>query len=154
MPPSEIHFQIILKIRCALKKKRKWNCGPMQDGRNFVRRTPVVHRGIPSRRRPQARTSRKHLRKKKEKPKIQIQILKLDKISGVLWEISFFSIMLLPGRNCVLRDDFPIPLNRRPSMMTGKLEGDKSKSEPWIGETRLAVLNNNPPADICGFKAD
>ena len=34
------------------------------------------------------------------------------------------------------------------------MEGDTSKSEPWIGETRLALLNNNPPADICGFKAE
>ena len=25
------------------------------------------------------------------------------------------------------------------------MEGDKSKSESWIGETRLALLNNNPP---------
>ena len=25
------------------------------------------------------------------------------------------------------------------------MEGDKSKSESWIGETRLPLLNNNPP---------
>ena len=32
------------------------------------------------------------------------------------------------------------------------MEGDKSKSEPRIGKTRLALLNNNRPQEICGYQ--
>ena len=48
-------------------------------------------------------TFNKNLQKKKEKPKIQVQILKLDKISGVLWDVANIGIMLLQGRNSMFR---------------------------------------------------
>ena len=39
----------------------------------------------------------------KEKPEIQIQMLKLDKISGVLWAITCIGIMCLPEENSMYR---------------------------------------------------
>ena len=46
------------------------------------------------------------------KPEIQVQILKLDKISGVWWELTDIGIMLLQGRNSrFLKTIFPIPLH-------------------------------------------
>ena len=52
------------------------------------------------------------LQKKKEK-KPQIQILKVDKISEILWEITHIGIVLLQERNTmyVPKNDFPVLLN-------------------------------------------
>ena len=46
---------------------------------------------------------KKHFQKKKEKPEIQVQILKLDKSTVVLREITCIGIMLLQGRNSMFR---------------------------------------------------
>ena len=43
------------------------------------------------------------LQKKKKPPEIQAQILKLHKISEVLWEITYIGIMLLQGRSSLFR---------------------------------------------------
>ena len=40
---------------------------------------------------------KKNLSKKKDKPQIQVQILKFDKISGVVRDIAYIGIMLLQG---------------------------------------------------------
>ena len=61
------------------------NCMPIQDGGNLARRTAVLYRCVLSQERPHARTSRNSLQKKK-KPEIQIQMSKLEKISGASWK--------------------------------------------------------------------
>ena len=100
--------------------------------------------------------------RRKEKAKIQIQMLKLDKISGALWNITQIGIMLLQERNSLFRRTiFRYFLNyidvqrqthtsidvRHEATIDGywNTGGDKSLSEPWIGVTRFALLNKNPP---------
>ena len=98
----------------------------------------------------------------KEKLEIQIQMSKLDKIFGALWEITHSGIMLFVQQNfmfpttifrylCITlmsRDKRKRALTffmRQPSMIIGQTDGDKSLSEPWIGVTRFELLNTNSP---------
>ena len=41
--------------------------------------------------------------KKRKKPEIQIQMSKLDKISGALWKITYVGIMFSESRNSMFR---------------------------------------------------
>ena len=103
----------------------------------------------------------KHLQKKKEWPKIQVQILKLHRISGVSWKTHTYRNHAAPrAKLFVPKDDFTIPLNfvdvqRQTKTSLDVLQEatiddywnndcDKSLSEPCIGVTRFA-LNKNPP---------
>ena len=46
------------------------------------------------------------LQKKQEKPEIQIQLSKLDKISEAPWDMTYIGIMLLRERNSLFRRRF------------------------------------------------
>ena len=61
----------------------------MHHGRNLVRRTAVIHCCVQSGERLQ-----QHSSKEKKKSEIQIQMLKPDKISAVLLEITCIGTML------------------------------------------------------------
>ena len=80
---------------------------------------------------------------------------KLDKLSGELWEIA--KIGITRTKLDFPKDDFPIPQNyidvqrqtkssvlHEASIDDWNMDGDKSLSEPWIGVTRLELLNKNP----------
>ena len=55
----------------------------------------------------------------------------------------------------VPKEDFPRPLNCIDVQATIddclNIDGDKSLSEPWIGVTRFALLNKNPPREYVCF---
>ena len=92
---------------------------------------------------------------KKKKPQIQIQMSKLDKISGVIWEITFHGIMILQGRNSMFRwtivkniftmwsfRDIKTSLDVLQQATIGdywNIDGDKSLSEPWIGVDKCRI---------------
>ena len=125
----------------------------MQDGRNLARRTAVIHRG---------ENLNTILQKIKKKPEIQIQMSKLDKISGVFWgNYKYQNHVARRTKLHVLKDDVPILVNyidvqRRTKTSIDliheatvddywNIDGDKSLSEPWISVTRFELLNKNPP---------
>ena len=108
------------------------------------------------------RNRNKFLRRKKKR-EIQVQMLKFDKISGVLWESTCIGIMWLQGRNSIFRRTIFrylwITLMFRKKQNNdvlqeanigdyGNFYEDKSLSEPWIGVTRFALLNKNSPEGI------
>ena len=129
------------------KKNKKFFLIPMQDGRNLARRIAAIHRCVRTVSATSGKNLNNNLQKKKKKPEIQVQMLRPDKISGVLREITYIGIVLLQERNYVPKDDFPIPLNyadvqRQTNTSidvhheatihdSWKICGDMSLSEPW-----------------------
>ena len=54
----------------------------------------------------------KFFQMKKERPEIQVLTLKLDRISGVLWETTYIGIMFGPRTKLYAeKNDLPIPVN-------------------------------------------
>ena len=102
---------------------------------------------------------KKHLEKmKNQKPEIQVRILKFGKMSGIFREILRISesCCSMDETSCSERrfSDVDVQGQTKTSLDLlqevtiddyWKMDGDKSLSEPWIGMTRFALLNNNPP---------
>ena len=88
MPPSEIHVtRFKSKEVCGLKR----NCKlvfPCRTGETLQERQPLSTAVNNAVERPQARISTQVFRNKQKKPEIHVHMLKLEKISGVLWEIT------------------------------------------------------------------
>ena len=67
----------------------------------------MIYRWVESEERPQNKSS-----DEKKKPEIQIQMSKLDKISGVMWDTTSYGIMILPRTKLnVPMDDLQIHLH-------------------------------------------
>ena len=114
---------------------------------------------------------KKHFQKMKEKPEIQVQILKPDKFSGVLWEIikryirTYIYIYIYIYMNHVAprmklyapNNDFPIRLDfidvqRQTKTSRDVLQeatvviiGTWMVTSHWICVTRFALLPKSPP---------
>ena len=102
---------------------------------------------------------KKNLQKKKETPEIQVQILKFNEMD--------YNGRLHVSESCCSKDEtlfrklifryLSITLMARKTKTSldvlqeatiddyWNMDGDKSLSEPWIGVTRFALLNKNPP---------
>ena len=102
LPPSEMHVKNFrLKNGGNHQEKQFWyfHVGRAKFCKKDRRHPPLcTKRPVTS-----GENLGKIVQKKRKNPEIQVKVLKLDKISGALWEIPFFGIMLLQERNSMFR---------------------------------------------------
>ena len=111
------------------------------------------------------------LQRKKDMSEIQIQISKLDTISGALFEITWVGIMLLEGRNSVFRrtifrylwiilvfgdkeSQVLIYFQMQPLMIIGTWMETRHCLNHGLVWHALRLSTKTHEKDICGFKAE
>ena len=132
IPLSEIHVKKFKAKEVDIQTKRKMNLYSHTERAKYCKKDSRYPQLGTKREATSSNNFNTNLQKKMMKPEIEVQILKIDKISGELWEITNIGIVFAPRTTLsVSKDDFPRPLNyidvqrltkneRRPSMIIGK----------------------------------